>query len=106
MGQYFFANAVSPCFKEHGPLFLELAWWLKLTLWFKGCTFDPYLNSAELHSSVGSVADLRTGSGWFYPRHGQYSFRGGMIVIATGFIPLSPLSVVPTIVMWESSQGL
>ena len=40
----------------------------------------------ELHSSVGSVADLRTGGFWFDPRLGQYSFRGLMIVIATGFI--------------------
>ena len=41
---------------------------------------------------------------WFDPRLGQYSFRGLMIVIATGFIPLSPLSVVSKMVMWESSQ--
>ena len=26
-------------------------------------------------SSVGSVANLRTGGRWFDPRHGQYSFR-------------------------------
>ena len=29
-----------------------------------------------------------------------------MIVIATGFIPASPLSVVLTLVMWESTSGL
>ena len=29
-----------------------------------------------------------------------------MIVIATGFIPLSPLSIVSTMVMSESSQWL
>ena len=46
---------------------------------------------AEPHSSVGSVADVRTGGHRFDPRLGQYSFRGLMIVIATGFIPLSPL---------------
>ena len=34
----------------------------------------------------------------------QHSFRGLMIVIATGFIPLPPLSIVSTIVMWGSSQ--
>ena len=61
---------------------------------------------AELHSSVGSVADLRTGDRLFHPRLGQYSFRGWMIVIATGFIPLSPLSVVSTMVMWKSSHRL
>ena len=35
------------------------------------------------HSSVDSVADLRTGGHWFDPRLGHYSFRGMMIVIAT-----------------------
>ena len=43
---------------------------------------------------------------WFDPQLGQYSFRGLMIVILTEFIPLSPLSVVSTMVMWESSQWL
>ena len=57
---------------------------------------------AEPHSSVGSVADLRTGGRWFDPRQG----RGLMTVIATGFIPLSPLSVVSTTVESESSQWL
>ena len=33
---------------------------------------------------VGSVTGLRTGGHWFDPRLGQYSFRGLMIVIATG----------------------
>ena len=67
-------------------------------------------NSAEPHSSVGSFADLRTGGHWFDPRFnswlGQYSFQGLMIVIATGFIPLSPLSVALTMVMCESSQWI
>ena len=52
----------------------------------------PKVGNAEPHSSVGSVADLRTGDRWFDPRHGQYSFRELMIVIVTGFIPLLPLS--------------
>ena len=56
-----------------------------------------------LHKTLGSVQDLRTGSRWFNPRLGQYSFRGLMIVVVTGFIPLSPLSIVSTMVMWESS---
>ena len=60
----------------------------------------------EPNSSVSSVADLRTGGRWFDPRLGQYSFRRLMIVIATGFIPLSLLSVVSTMIMWESSQWL
>ena len=53
---------------------------------------------AEPHGSVGSVQDLGTGGRWFDPRLGQYSFRGLMIVIATGFIPLPPLSVVSAMV--------
>ena len=33
---------------------------------------------AEPHSSVCSFLDFRTGSGWFDPQLGQYSFRGLM----------------------------
>ena len=61
---------------------------------------------APYNSSVGSVAHLRTGGRWFCPRLGQNSFRGLMIVIVTGFTPLSQLSVVSIMVMWESSQWL
>ena len=43
---------------------------------------------AEPQISFSSVQDFRTGSGWFNPRLGQYSFQGLMMVIATGFIPL------------------
>ena len=66
-----------------------------------------YLKSfAEPHSSVVSVADLRTGGRWFDTLLGQYFFRELMIVIATGFILLSPLSVVSAMVMWERRQWL
>ena len=41
---------------------------------------------SEPHSPVGSVAYTRIGDRWFNPRLGQYSFRGLMMVIATGFI--------------------
>ena len=34
---------------------------------------------AQPHSSVGNVADLRTGGCWFDLWLGQYSFRGFMI---------------------------
>ena len=61
---------------------------------------------AEPHSSVSGVADLRTGGRWFDPRLDQYSFRGLKMVIATGFIPLSPQSVISTMVIWESSKWL
>ena len=49
---------------------------------------------AEPHSSVSGVADLRPGGCCFDPWLGQYFFRGLMIVIATGFIPLSLLSLL------------
>ena len=48
---------------------------------------------AEPHSPVGSFVDLRIGGPWFDPWLCQYSFRGLMIVIATGFIN-SPLTTV------------
>ena len=48
----------------------------------------------EPHSSVGGVADSRTEGRLFDPRLGQYSFQRLMIVIATGLITLSQLSVV------------
>ena len=79
----------------------------------KECWLCLWLNSdllfssiPEPHSSFGGVSDLRTGGCWFDPWLGQYTFGGLMIVIATGFIPLSPLSVLSTEVMWESSQWL
>ena len=49
---------------------------------------------AKPHCSVGSLPDLRTEGHWFDFRLGQYSFQGLMIVIATGLIPLSLLSIV------------
>ena len=61
---------------------------------------------AEPHSSFGSVEDLRTRSRWLDPWLGEDSFRELMIVIATGFIPLSSLSFVSTTIILESSQWL
>ena len=49
----------------------------------------PPSSPAKSHSSVGSVADLRTGGRWFDPRLGQFSFRALMIVIVTKITPLS-----------------
>ena len=77
----------------------------EITICIKWTSFHSSIR-AEPHSSIGSIADLRTGGRWFYPRLRQYSFRGRMIVIATGFIPLSLLSALSTMVMWESSQWL
>ena len=69
-------------------------------------SIKAYLEVAEPHSSVGTVQDLRTGGRWFDPTLGQYSYQGLMIVIATGFIPLSPLSVVSTTVCGKAASGL
>ena len=57
-----------------------------------------FFENAQPHSSVGSIEDLRTGGRLFDPRLDQYSFRELMIVIVTGFIPLSLLSMVK----WET----
>ena len=46
------------------------------------------LLATESRSSVRSVEDLRKGGRWLNHPLGQYSFRGLMMVIATGFIPL------------------
>ena len=57
---------------------------------------------AKPNSSVGIIVDLRTGGCWFDPQLGQYSFQGLMIVIVTGFIPLSQLSHVgKQLVAWK-----
>ena len=65
-----------------------------------------FLLQAKPHSSVGTVADLRTGGRWLDPRLSHYSFQELMIVVVTGFTPLSPLSIVSTMVMWENCQWL
>ena len=53
----------------------------------KGQPIYYYTNSTtEPQISVGSFTDLRTGGRWFDYRLGQYSFRGLIMVIATGFI--------------------
>ena len=67
---------------------------------------DLYKNWPNPHSSVGSAVELRTGGRWLDPWLSQYSFRGLVLVIATGLNSLSPLSIVSTMVMWESSQWL
>ena len=58
-------------------------------------------SQAKAQRSVDNVADLRKRGPWFDPLLDQRSFLGLMTVIAKGFIPLSPLSVVSTMVMWE-----
>ena len=47
------------------------------------------------------------GGRWFGPLLGQYFLQELMVLTSTGFIPFSsPLSVVSTMAMWESSQWL
>ena len=105
---------------------LKLTWerWLLKTLQSQPLEFKPHLLSANAfdlemcsmvveppncfhqkswaHSSVGRLQDLRTGGCRFDPLLSQCSFQGFMIVIWTGFISLSLLSIVSTMVMWES----
>ena len=96
-----FADALSPLFQRAWVMYM----WVHVINIY--CSLHHILiYYAGPHSSVSSVADLRTGGRWFDPWLRQYSFRGLMIVIATGFIPLSPLSIVSTNVIWESSQWL
>ena len=78
-----------------------------LAMFFKSIDLPvPFTKFRPPHSSVGNIADLRTGCRWFNLWLGQYSFRGLMVVIATGFISLPPLFVSLTVVLWESSQWL
>ena len=66
---------------------------------FKYQVPSPIVQSVALRTWEQEVA----GS---IPDSANILLRGLMIVIANGFFPLSPLSVVSTMVMWESSQWL
>ena len=59
--------------------------------------------TTEPHSSVGSVHALRRGGRLFNPRLGKNSFRGLMIVVVMGFIPLSPLPLFSR--QWSSGKS-
>ena len=54
-----------------------------------GARPDSTKQAAEPYSSVGSVKGSRTEGRWFDPWLGRCSFTGLMIIIATGFIPLT-----------------
>ena len=59
------------------------------------------------HGSVRSVDDLKTAGRWFEGSGSANIFSEAfMTVLATGFIPLSTLFLVSTMVRWESSQWL
>ena len=55
-------------------------------------------------SSFGSVQDLRTGGCWFDPSSTKSFPRIDDSV--TGLLPLSPLTIVLTMVMWKSRLKL
>ena len=61
---------------------------------------------AKSHSSVGSFVDLRTGGYWFDPRLDQYFFLRIDDSHWDRTHPLLPLSIVLTVVVWESIQWL
>ena len=73
---------------------------------FSHNVLSSVLTKPRPHCSVGGAQDFRTGGRWCDSRLGQYSFPWLMVFIASGFIRLSPLSVVLTKVMYESSQWL
>ena len=56
---------------------------------FHGAWPNFKLVYAKPHSLGGGVMDMRTGGRWFDPRPGKYSFRGLMIVVATGHSSLT-----------------
>ena len=65
------------------PLFAS-----RIETWLLGLGKNRLNHEAEPHCLVGSVADLRIlGGRWFDLRFREYSFRGLIIVIATGSIP-------------------
>ena len=69
--------------------------------------YNIMFSSYRLSPIAQSVACRLENKGhWLNRWLGQYFFRGLMIVTAKGFIPLSPLPIVLTMVMWESSQWL
>ena len=57
-------------------------------------------------SLVGCIQSLRSGGGWFDLQLGQHSLQGLMKVTVTGLIPLTLLSIILMIIMWESNHWL
>ena len=65
---------------------------------------NEFQNEFSRPITVSSLQALKTGGCWFDPRLGKYSYGGVISVVATGFIPLSLLFRVLTMVVWESSH--
>ena len=70
------------------------------------CDLSMVVSSRIAHSVAYRILFLRIGCCWLDSLLIQYSFRGLVIAIATEFIPLPPLTIVSTMVTWESSQWL
>ena len=85
----------------------KLPSWLQLLCIVTDTMFCSLIKNETFHSPIAQlVQDLRIGGCWFNPGLDQYFFRGLMKVMGTGHIPLSPLSIVSTMVMWVRSQWL
>ena len=62
------------------------------------------ISTAEPHRSVGSLRDLRSEVTGLITGLSHYSFQRLMVINpATGFIPLSLLSIVLALVIWENN---
>ena len=82
----------------------------RLVMWLKKSLQRDFLieqHIYELNPQKMGLNALARGRS-FDSRLGHYSFRGfmTMIIIATGFLPLSPVSTVSIMVLWGSSQLL
>ena len=64
------------------------------------CSLNPVRPS--MFSSIDSIQDLNPGGRSFDPRFGHFS-RGLMLVIATGFIFLSLMTIILTMIIYEKA---
>ena len=89
------------CRPTNGRVQIEMIKVKPSHIWHRPSNFkgSPFAQSVAYRTWEQEVTSLTSGLG-------QYYSRGLMIVIATGFIPLSQLYIVLAMVMWESSQWL
>ena len=64
----------------------------------RSCNYGSVIFQGPITQAVAYRTREQTGGRWFDAWLGQYSCLGLMIVIVTGFIPLSLLSIVSTMV--------
>ena len=102
-----FAYALSPLFKEYGSIATVLLYLVSSQVERPGFCYGDSSHANNLidvtcTSGVIHVLDILTGSK--PSSYGEYytvPCSGFSVIIPTGFIPLSPLSIVSKIVMWE-----